>query len=109
LVNVPVVNIIPFSAQPIIAFLKSPTWGLLAVGGLQGIAAEAIQQIHQQQLLVLLLVLQAQLHQLQLGGALIQLIQQGQHGPIFKDMTLGSSFSFNTFKFRKNLVSKSVC
>ena len=44
---------------------------LAAIGRLQGVAAEAIEQVHQQQLLVLLLVLQAQLHQLQLGGALI--------------------------------------
>ena len=55
---------------------------LAAIGRLQGVAAEAIEQVHQQQLLVLLLVLQAQLHQLQLGGALIQLIQLSQHGPI---------------------------
>ena len=55
---------------------------LAAIGRLQGVAAEAIEQVHQQQLLVLLLVLQAQLHQLQLGGALIQLSQHGQHGPI---------------------------
>ena len=38
--------------------------GLGAVAGLEGIAAKAIQQIHQQQFLVLLLVLQSQLHQL---------------------------------------------
>ena len=38
--------------------------GFGAVAGLEGIAAKAIQQIHQQQFLVLLLVLQAQLHQL---------------------------------------------
>ena len=36
---------------------------ITAVGGLQGLPAESIQQIHQQQLLVLLLVLQPKLHQ----------------------------------------------
>ena len=58
-----------------------------AVGGQQRVAAEAIEQIHQQQLLVLLLVLQAQLQQGEAGLAarrrlpLEQRRQLGQ-GPI---------------------------
>ena len=70
--------------------------GLGAVAGLEGIAAKAIQQIHQQQFLVLLLVLQSQLHQLKprrgprlvrillgldnpLADCLIHLAAPGQH------------------------------
>ena len=43
-------------------------FGSVAVGGLQGIAAESIEHVHQQQFLVLLLVLQTQFDQLQPGG-----------------------------------------
>ena len=47
----------PLAAAP----LSRRCWGMGVVTGSQWIAAEAIEQIHQQQFLVLLLVLQAQL------------------------------------------------
>ena len=52
---------------------------VVAIGGLQRLPAEAIEQIHQHQLLVLLLVLQSQLHQLP-PGAIGVIRQQGLQG-----------------------------